>query len=357
MANPEHLAKLKEGVQAWNEWRRTTSGSFRNLIISPDLSGEDLTGWKLPHADLKRVNLKDARLADAWLEDADLSDAVLSSADLSEANLSGANLQSATLTNANLRGAKFTGANLTKADLSGADLHAVQLGGSFFETGADEQPTVTFYAETLFVDADLTGAKGLDRCDHIGPSYLDVYTVINSSGLPIGFMQGCGLPQKVIEFYLKLQPSEFYSCFISYSSKDQEFAERLHADLQNSGVRCWFAPENMKIGDRIRIRIDESIRIHDKLLLVLSENSIVSDWVEKEVETAFEKERQRKTTVLFPIRLDDAAMDSQTGWAADIRRSRHIGDFTRWKDHHAYKKAFDRLLRDLRAEAAAASAP
>jgi hypothetical protein len=39
-----------------------------------------------------------------------------------------------------------------------------------------------------------------------------------------------------------------------------------------------------------------------------------------------------------------------TGWAADIKRSRHIGDFRRWKDHDAYSKSFDRLLRDLKVE-------
>ena len=48
----------------------------------------------------------------------------------------------------------------------------------------------------------------------------------------------------------------------------------------------------MKVGDRIRPRIDESIRLHDKLLLVLSEHSIASRWVQKEVETAFEQEQQ-----------------------------------------------------------------
>ena len=31
---------------------------------------------------------------------------------------------------------------------------------------------------------------------------------------------------------------------------------------------------------------------------------------------------------------------------------RHIGDFTRWKEHDAYQKALDRLLRDLRVEKA-----
>src|SRR5690606_638376 len=145
--------------------------------------------------------------------------------------------------------------------------------------------------------------------------------------------------------FLSAYSSQFYSCFISYSSKDDEFVRRLHADLQDRGIRCWFAPEDMKIGDRIRTRIDEVIRLHEKLLLVLSENSINSDWVEKEVEPAFEREREAKGTGLFPVRLDDAVMESKTGWAADIKRSRHIGDFRNWKDHDGYRKAFERLLR------------
>ena len=59
--------------------------------------------------------------------------------------------------------------------------------------------------------------------------------------------------------------------------------------MQANNVRCWFAPEDMKIGDKIRSRIDEVINVHDKLLLVLSEESVNSEWVEKEVDTAFEK--------------------------------------------------------------------
>ena len=126
--------------------------------------------------------------------------------------------------------------------------------------------------------------------------------------------------------------------------------ERLHSDLQGRGVRCWYAPEDLKIGEKIRVGIDKSIRIHDKLLLVLSKNSVASDWVEKEVETAMEKERQQKQVVLFPIRLDDAVMKIETGWPADIRRSRNVGDFKKWKIHDVYQKAFERLLRDLKAE-------
>jgi len=84
---------------------------------------------------------------------------------------------------------------------------------------------------------------------------------------------------------------------------------------------------------------------------VLSAESIRSTWVEKEVETAFEREAREKRSVLFPIRLDDAVMETNQAWAADIRRTRHIGDFSKWKDHDAYTRVFDRLMRDLRSDA------
>ncbi len=143
------------------------------------------------------------------------------------------------------------------------------------------------------------------------------------------------------------QAGPLFSCFISYSSQDQTFAEQLYADLERHSVPCWFAPHDMKIGDKIRQRIEDSIQEHDKLLLVLSEHSVESAWVESEVETAFEKERLQKRLVLFPIRLDDAVVHTKHAWAAEIRRTRHIGDFRGWMQLNAYQQALDRLLRDL----------
>ena len=191
--------------------------------------------------------------------------------------------------------------------------------------------------------------RGLETCYHDGPSTLDHRTLARSGPLPLAFLRGCGLPDALIDYLPSLlnEPFQFYSCFISYASKDHAFAERLYADLQNKGVRCWFAPEDMKIGDRLRPRIDETIRLYDKLLLVLSKTSVASQWVEQEVETALARERQQGTTILFPVRIDNTVMTLETGWPALIRNTRNIGDFRRWKTHDVYQKAFDRLLRDL----------
>jgi hypothetical protein len=74
------------------------------------------------------------------------------------------------------------------------------------------------------------------------------------------------------------------------------------------------------------------------------------------VTRALDEERERKKPLLFPIRLDDAMLETKEAWARLLRgRQRHIGDFTRWKEHDAYGKALERLLRDLKVETAGQS--
>ena len=322
MDNEEHIKRLREGVEKWNDWRR-------NSDEVPDLSG----------ADLSRTNLSWANLGGADLNQADLHWTHLGAADLSRANLFQADLKGAILGWAILGWAILGEAFLGEANLSGAIFSGALLSGAQF-------------LETLFINVNLSKVQGLGSCVHNGPSTIDHRTLAQSGPLPLPFLRGCGLPYKLIEYLPSLlnESFQFYSCFISYSTKDQGFAERLHNDLQANGVRCWFALEDLKIGDPFRQRIDESIKLHDKLLLILSENSINSPWVASEVEAAFEREhRENNRLVLFPVRLDDGVMHTDQAWAADIRRNQHIGDFTRWKDHESYQKAFKRLLRDLKA--------
>jgi hypothetical protein len=257
-----------------------------------------------------------ANLSEANLIAANLIDADLRRADLNRANLSEANLNSANLSRANL-----TGANLTRARLH----------------------------STVFGDINLTGVIGLETCNHLYGSIIDYGTLARSGPLPLSFLRGVGLPDNFIEYLTSLlnQANQHYSCFISYSTKDQQFAERLHADLQNKGVRCWFAPHDMPPGAKIIDAIDEAIRLRDKVLLILSKGAIESDWVEGEVTRALDEERTRKQLVLFPLRIDDAVMQASEAWVRLLRGQRNIGDFTRWKEHDAYKQSFERVMRAL----------
>jgi uncharacterized protein YjbI with pentapeptide repeats len=300
-----HVERLKKGVREWNKWRENAS-----------------------HSDLIGIDLRQANLRGANLRGANLSKAVLSGAHLGDVSLVRANLNRADLRRADLRRTVLRGANLYGADLTEATLY-----------------------ETVFSNVDLTGVIGLETCQHKGPSVIDHRTLQLSSPLPLRFLRGVGLPDQLIDYLPSLfdRAVQYYSCFISYSAKDQSFADRIHADLQNKGVRCWFAPHDLPIGAKILDGIDEAIRLRDKMLLILSTDAIESDWVENEVTTAFEEERKRGRTVLFPIRLDDEVMMTKEAWAAQLR-ARHIGDFRHWKEHEDYKRSFERILRDLAAK-------
>jgi len=133
MANPEHLAKLKEGVESWNQWWENQNPKARPDLVEADLHGADLRKATLSMTDLCRADLSDADLNEAWFVYADLRGANLSHAELGEANfetadLSEANLSGALLIDANLREAQLTGADLCQADLRGAKLSRANAG-------------------------------------------------------------------------------------------------------------------------------------------------------------------------------------------------------------------------------------
>jgi uncharacterized protein YjbI with pentapeptide repeats len=329
MANPEHIERLKQGVEAWNTWRRDSPEL-------PDLSLAKLRGDNLSGFDLSRTNLLGATLSFANLVRANLGGADLrGAANLNSANLSGADLSHVSLGRADLTRAKLCGARLFRADLYDAILTQANL-------------TEANLIETVFTNVDLSSVIGLDTCIHYGPSVIDHRTLQNSGPLPPSFLRGVGLPERLIDSLPSLLGKDkYHSCFISYSTKDQEFADRLHADLQNKGVRCWFAPHDLPIGKDILEGVDAAIRVRDKVLLILSEHSIGSGWVKDEVNIGFEEERKRgRQDVLFPLRLDDAVMTANEAWAAKLRQ-RNIGDFRRWEHHGDYKQSFERVLRDL----------
>jgi uncharacterized protein YjbI with pentapeptide repeats len=308
VANPEHVERLKEGVEVWNKWRRD------NRVAHIDLRGTEWYGADLSFADFSS---------------ADLSTINLNTVDLSEANLSNANLLEADLRYTILRAADLTGATLTRA----------------------------YLAETLFAHINLTSVIGLDTCVHQRPSIIDHRTLQQSGPLPLKFLRGVGLPERLINSLPSLLgKDEYHSCFISYSTKDHEFAERIHDDLQNKGVRCWFSPHDIHGGEKLHEQIGKAIQLYDKLLLILSEASMSSEWVKTEIYNARQRELREKRQMLFPISLVSfeyikawKAFDADTGkdLAREIREY-FIPDFANWIDHSSYTRAFDRLIRDLK---------
>ena len=346
MANPEHLRILKKGVKAWNQWRKV------NPSMTPDLSVGDLNDMDLSGVDFSNANLSRANLIGAGLIGANFIGANLNGADLIRANLTKAALNGAILNWVDLSSATLSRSDVTHATFSNINLNGTKFSG--VRAGF-----------TTFASVDLSVAEGIAEITHLGPSIIDIDTIYRSKGkIPVQFLRGAGVPDNFIEYMGSLVGTafEFYSCFISYSSKDQDFADRLFADLQHNGVRCWFAPHHVKAGEKLHEQIDTAIRLHERLLLILSPDSINSQWVQTEMAKARKRETKEGKRVLFPISLDISyeklqeweCFDADTGkdLGKEIREY-FIPDFTDWKDHDRYEESFKKLLRDLKKSSAA----
>jgi len=342
MASEEHLKILKEGVAAWNRWRDA------HPEISPDLSGANLIQANLRDANFFQANFNNADLRYTDLVRANLFAADLSSSNLIGAELSGASLDEASLRGANLFGANFNGANLNYADLTKARINW-----------------------TSFGNLDLSLVNGLDKVIHEGPSTLGIDTLRKSKGkIPTRFLRGCGLSDLDIEsaklnnpdlnnheldeILYKIhdlrgnQPLQISPLFISYNHADSAFVDKMEGQLNAKGIRFWRDVHHATAG-RLEKQIDRAIRHNPTVLVILSENSVKSDWVEHEVRTARELEKESGRDVLCPLALDDSWKESP--WPKRIMEQvmeYNIPDFSGWKDDAEFGKLFKKLIDGLK---------
>jgi hypothetical protein len=321
MANEEQLSILKQGVEVWNQWREG------NPNVKINLSFAQLGG-----CDLHRGNL--------W-----------------EADLGGANLWPANL----------SGAMLGRADLGGANLSGAILSGAYLNESNFFMATVGY---TTFGYSDLSEVVGLEDVKHGGPSTIGIDTITKSKGrIPEVFLRGCGLSDADIEYAKLFNPNlandersrilykiydlqasqaiQISPLFISYSHADDEFVDKLEGQLNKKGIRFWRDIHDLKSG-RVETQIDRAIRQNPTVLFVLSEHSLGSDWVEHEVRTARELEKEMERDVLCPVALDDSWKNSK--WPKRIIEQimeYNILDFSAWEDDRKFEGMFRRLIDGL----------
>lgn len=313
MPHEEHVAILRQGVEVWNEWRR------KNPTVVPDLRSADLSGVDYSAyiqtdtvSDVIGVNfentqLQGAKLRETYFFDANLSFSNLTAADLSNARFAMTSFVRARCDYAHFQSADFGYSLLLETNFREADLRSASFTGALIR-GADF--TAALMEGTVFGDNDFSKTTGLDSVKHRGPSVIGIDAIYASHGrISEAFLRGCGVPESFITQMHSLVGAEdgiqFYSCFISYSTKDDEFAVRLHGRMRDAHLRVWFAPEDVQGGKKLHEQIETAIRVYDKLLIVLSEASLQSEWVMDELRKGFKAERDSGKRKLFPVRLTD----------------------------------------------------
>lgn len=352
MANPAHVDLVRQlGARAINDWPIEEMG-MRLDLTDADLRGLDLSG----------ANCGMTFKTDRWFAEANgtkhgvgrvTASVTLLNADLRDACLASASFQNTMLTGVDFRGADLHGTNFTGSHVANAKFQQAHAWG------------------TLWCNLDLRQAVGLEEVQHGAPSEIGMQTLVRSLGaIPEKFLRGCGLSvwhtklQRLFDPTLSANsvsnllieeifpartdgPLFLGGSFVSYSHKDAPFVDKLDASLSSLGVPVWRDVRNLVAGP-LESQIFEAIRLQDAVIVVLSENSITSDWVEAEIDQARKREKSENRTILCPVALDDAWQSkaaSSVLWRTLTEKN--ILDFSSWRTK-AYTAVFDRLVAGLK---------
>ena len=122
-----------------------------------------------------------------------------------------------------------------------------------------------------------------------------------------------------------------FDAFISYSTKDKDFADKVCHELESKGCKCWIAPRNIESGMSFADQIQNAIRFSRSLVLIFSQNSKRSKFVQNEISTAGGLSRD-----IISIRLDSSLLDDDF---SDLLQH------ARWFD--SYSLDFDELVESI----------
>jgi len=382
VANDEHVAILKQGVEVWNQWRNDYP------YLTPDLSNANFSGINLTNANFNNSNLENIFLRNTILNYVDFTNANLIQADLRhtylvKADLCGSTLNRAYLTRAYVKDAVLIYTNLATCDLTKVDFIDSNLAGANFTDAnlmdanlintifEDVKFENTLLSRTVFSGINLSNTLGLSSCKHYGPCFVDNQTLKLSGELPEIFLKGIGLADWEIEQVKLYQkdldshvasdilykihelrfdsPIQIHNLFLSYAHKDSSFVDEIASSIDKKGIRFWRDSKDLPVapaGPLGKVILKEMKGCI--VLLVLSKESVSRPWVRFEIENAAKMEVEEGREVLLPIALDDAW--KTYNWPielADRIKRYNIIDFSDWQDEDIYKQRFEQVLKGL----------
>lgn len=139
--------------------------------------------------------------------------------------------------------------------------------------------------------------------------------------------------EKLYQFMAK--PSKYAKVFLSHSHLDKPFVEKLRQDLEKLGIDTWYDQKDMVIGDIVSESISEGIKESSFFLIVVSPNSVRSNWVKNELDEAYEALITGGKRIL-PVLIGNLA-DSEI----PQRLKKH--KYADFRDEHKYHQIFEEL--------------
>jgi hypothetical protein len=121
--------------------------------------------------------------------------------------------------------------------------------------------------------------------------------------------------------------------FISHSSKDKPFIRQLTADLTKAGISVWLDEQKILVGDSISEKISQGLVESDYFLIALSDDSVKSAWVQRELNAALINEIEKRQVKILPIKLSDCEVPT-------LIKDKKYADFST-----SYKTGLDELLK------------
>ena len=127
------------------------------------------------------------------------------------------------------------------------------------------------------------------------------------------------------------------SVFLCHNSKDKPFVRELADRLKSDGVRVWLDEAELNIGDSLIEKISGGIEDMEYVAVIISKNSIISHWVQKEISLAMSKEIVGPRVTVLPILVNKCSLP-------EALADKVYADFTLREN---YEDEYSKLLRAM----------
>jgi hypothetical protein len=110
-----------------------------------------------------------------------------------------------------------------------------------------------------------------------------------------------------IDGYRRLEQPSVH-VFICHASEDKPVAREVASSLKKLGAEVWLDEWEIRVGESIVQKIGDALGKVSHLIVLLSQNSVVKPWVQKEFSSALMRQLSHKSIIVLPLRLDDCSI-------------------------------------------------